>query len=102
MPAKPGRPSALQRLPLGMLVQIINDKAAPGDDLLTPGPDQVERALDQLRRDALATQGPRRLGVGDDDSTIRQPVVGEGRRPADIHLEALQRRIVTDCGDHLV
>ena len=40
-----------------MLVQIIHDKTAAGDDLQAVGADQLQRALDQFGRDTAAAQG---------------------------------------------
>ena len=39
-----------------VLAQIIDDKAAAGDDLASVGADQFERALDQFGSDAAAAQ----------------------------------------------
>src|SRR6266404_7722581 len=51
---------------LRMLVQVIRDKTAAGDDLQSVGADQLQRAVHQFGGDAAAAQISRRLGVGDD------------------------------------
>ena len=79
-----------------MLAEIVHDKAATGDHLVTVGSDHLQRALHQLRGDAAAAQAPRRLGVSDDDRSRRQPVIGEGNLALLIELEAVQGLVIAD------
>jgi hypothetical protein len=67
--------------------------------LLSPrsiGADQSQRALDQFRGDAEATQASRGLGVGDDDGQRRQPIIRERQPALDVELEAGERLVVAD------
>ena len=77
-------------------MQVVDHETAAGNDLLVPGSDQAQGALDQLRGDSVAAQRPRGFGMGDDDVAAGDAIVGEGEGIADIQFEAPLVRIVTD------
>ena len=81
-----------------VLAQIVHDKTAAGDDLVSVGADQLQRTLDQLRGDAAAAQRPRCLGVGDDDRRRGLAVIRERHRALDVEFETALGLVVADGG----